>query len=43
MEINEKLVNQIKEVVIYTQQPIRNELIDIIYGLSKIHIEVPGS
>jgi aminoglycoside phosphotransferase (APT) family kinase protein len=32
----------IKEVVIYTQVPIRNELIDIIYDLSKIHIDVPG-
>ena len=30
-----------KEVVIYTQPPIRNELINIIYELSKIHVEVP--
>lgn len=30
-----------KESVIYTQVPIRNEFIDIIYDLSNIHIEVP--
>jgi aminoglycoside phosphotransferase (APT) family kinase protein len=30
-----------KEVVVYTQLPIRNELINIIYDLSKIHVEVP--
>lgn len=30
-----------KEVVVYTQLPIRNELINIIYELSKIHVEVP--
>ena len=30
-----------KEAVIYTQLPIRNELINIIYDLSKIHVEVP--
>ena len=30
-----------KEVAVWTQIPIRNELINIIYDLSKIHVEVP--
>ena len=30
-----------KEVAVWAQLPIRNELINIIYDLSKIHVEVP--